>query len=174
GRAGAVERRAEVGFGQRFLRRLGGRDVAVGGPHARSRPRGARQVGGDARNSGGDERSDRAEHGDDGIHERVAQRDRVDPSLRRGDEDRDGGAAGGSLAREAERGGKDAARAERQRSADGGRPQDRPDLAAAEEPRDRKSTRLNSSHVAISYAVFCLKKKKKKNTKNTWTQKIDN
>src|SRR5215813_15282960 len=27
--------------------------------------------------------------------------------------------------------------------------------------RDRKSTRLNSSHVRISYAVFCLKKKKK-------------
>src|SRR5690349_23820417 len=27
-------------------------------------------------------------------------------------------------------------------------------------PRDRKSTRLNSSHVEISYAVFCLKKKK--------------
>src|SRR5207253_11234450 len=27
--------------------------------------------------------------------------------------------------------------------------------------QDRKSTRLNSSHVAISYAVFCLKKKKK-------------
>src|SRR3989442_2357796 len=27
---------------------------------------------------------------------------------------------------------------------------------------DRKSTRLNSSHVRISYAVFCLKKKKKK------------
>src|SRR5438874_10205266 len=33
---------------------------------------------------------------------------------------------------------------------------------------DRKSTRLNSSHVEISYAVFCLKKKKKKaiNTMN--------
>src|SRR5439155_13496469 len=30
---------------------------------------------------------------------------------------------------------------------------------------DRKSTRLNSSHVAISYAVFCLKKKKKKRKK---------
>src|ERR1022692_5166073 len=29
---------------------------------------------------------------------------------------------------------------------------------------DRKSTRLNSSHLVISYAVFCLKKKKKKNT----------
>src|SRR5207302_6892834 len=29
-------------------------------------------------------------------------------------------------------------------------------------PVDRKSTRLNSSHVKISYAVFCLKKKKKK------------
>src|SRR5690625_6470478 len=28
--------------------------------------------------------------------------------------------------------------------------------------RDRKSTRLNSSHVAISYAVFCLKKKKRR------------
>src|SRR5690625_6007141 len=28
--------------------------------------------------------------------------------------------------------------------------------------RDRKSTRLNSSHVAISYAVFCLKKKSKR------------
>src|SRR5207302_11217729 len=34
--------------------------------------------------------------------------------------------------------------------------------------RDRKSTRLNSSHVKISYAVFCLKKKKKK------IQKINN
>src|SRR5690349_24625883 len=31
--------------------------------------------------------------------------------------------------------------------------------------KDRKSTRLNSSHVEISYAVFCLKKKKKKNKK---------
>src|SRR5690625_6910630 len=30
------------------------------------------------------------------------------------------------------------------------------------QPRDRKSTRLNSSHVAISYAVFCLKKKNKR------------
>src|SRR5690625_5630401 len=34
-------------------------------------------------------------------------------------------------------------------------------------PADRKSTRLNSSHVAISYAVFCLKKKT--NKKNTHT-----
>src|SRR5947207_12060558 len=31
---------------------------------------------------------------------------------------------------------------------------------------DRKSTRLNSSHTVISYAVFCLKKKKKKKYKN--------
>src|SRR5438132_7514502 len=29
-------------------------------------------------------------------------------------------------------------------------------------PRDRKSTRLNSSHTVISYAVFCLKKKKQR------------
>src|SRR5689334_24322146 len=33
--------------------------------------------------------------------------------------------------------------------------------------RDRKSTRLNSSHSSISYAVFCLKKKKKKTNKPT-------
>src|SRR5690625_5830811 len=32
---------------------------------------------------------------------------------------------------------------------------------------DRKSTRLNSSHVAISYAVFCLKKKKKTDAPRT-------
>src|SRR5207253_7177484 len=32
-------------------------------------------------------------------------------------------------------------------------------LARADGQQDRKSTRLNSSHVAISYAVFCLKKK---------------
>src|SRR2546429_3317238 len=32
---------------------------------------------------------------------------------------------------------------------------------------DRKSTRLNSSHGYISYAVFCLKKKNKKHNKNT-------
>src|SRR5690349_24239414 len=32
---------------------------------------------------------------------------------------------------------------------------------------DRKSTRLNSSHVEISYAVFCLKKKKKKHNRRT-------
>src|SRR5260221_10970110 len=33
-------------------------------------------------------------------------------------------------------------------------------VAIVERPRDRKSTRLNSSHTVISYAVFCLKKKK--------------
>src|SRR6266487_5329264 len=33
---------------------------------------------------------------------------------------------------------------------------------AARSGQDRKSTRLNSSHPSISYAVFCLKKKKKK------------
>src|SRR5256885_3175826 len=35
-------------------------------------------------------------------------------------------------------------------------------LLAVDALRDRKSTRLNSSHLVISYAVFCLKKKKKK------------
>src|SRR5690349_22125990 len=42
------------------------------------------------------------------------------------------------------------------------RPVDRPRVAGTATGRqDRKSTRLNSSHVEISYAVFCLKKKKK-------------
>src|SRR2546426_3744018 len=35
--------------------------------------------------------------------------------------------------------------------------------------RDRKSTRLNSSHLVISYAVFCLKKKKKKTVRSRRT-----
>src|SRR5262245_64168432 len=35
---------------------------------------------------------------------------------------------------------------------------------------DRKSTRLNSSHLGISYAVFCLKKKKKKKKTHNATQ----
>src|SRR5215467_13103706 len=37
--------------------------------------------------------------------------------------------------------------------------------------RDRKSTRLNSSHLVISYAVFCLKKKKKYNRPSTIKKK---
>src|SRR5437667_3697488 len=37
--------------------------------------------------------------------------------------------------------------------------------------RDRKSTRLNSSHITISYAVFCLKKKKKKKKYNKTKRK---
>src|SRR5438552_16778426 len=40
-------------------------------------------------------------------------------------------------------------------------PERAPERAAAAAIRDRKSTRLNSSHQIISYAVFCLKKKKK-------------
>src|SRR5471032_3420757 len=39
-----------------------------------------------------------------------------------------------------------------------------PRVSAWAKRTDRKSTRLNSSHITISYAVFCLKKKKKKNT----------
>src|SRR5690242_21551354 len=37
------------------------------------------------------------------------------------------------------------------------------ELGAELAAQDRKSTRLNSSHMSISYAVFCLKKKKKNN-----------
>src|SRR5262245_62514206 len=38
-------------------------------------------------------------------------------------------------------------------------------------PEDRKSTRLNSSHLGISYAVFCLKKKKKKKKRQAHAQR---
>src|SRR3712207_8511757 len=41
---------------------------------------------------------------------------------------------------------------------------DRGEAEADRLPEDRKSTRLNSSHANISYAVFCLKKKKPHNT----------
>src|SRR5690625_6062486 len=44
------------------------------------------------------------------------------------------------------------------------------DLAQLDKKPDRKSTRLNSSHVAISYAVFCLKNKKSKEV-NECTQR---
>src|SRR5690554_7293056 len=40
--------------------------------------------------------------------------------------------------------------------------EDMPEAIVVGIMQDRKSTRLNSSHVRISYAVFCLKKKKKK------------
>src|SRR5256885_13253900 len=50
-----------------------------------------------------------------------------------------------------------------------------PDVPPAEQrrgharrPADRKSTRLNSSHLVISYAVFCLKKKKINPTPHRW------
>src|SRR5690606_40696699 len=55
----------------------------------------------------------------------------------------------------------------RERNAVWGRKGKRRAALRAEAPfQDRKSTRLNSSHVKISYAVFCLKKKNKKNKSN--------
>src|SRR5690349_23472757 len=47
-----------------------------------------------------------------------------------------------------------------------------PELLEQPLDADRKSTRLNSSHVEISYAVFCLKKKKKKKKQSPTTQTI--
>src|SRR5690349_22046327 len=47
------------------------------------------------------------------------------------------------------------------RMAQGAAHQPRDPVPAGARPEDRKSTRLNSSHVEISYAVFCLKKKTK-------------
>src|SRR6266851_4552035 len=47
-------------------------------------------------------------------------------------------------------------------------------LARRSIAKDRKSTRLNSSHITISYADFCLKKKKKKKNQKTTIQKQKN
>src|SRR3712207_7325952 len=55
------------------------------------------------------------------------------------------------------------------------RRRDQPHQAEDEElaaGRDRKSTRLNSSHANISYAVFCLKKKKKNNEDSNYSQHL--
>src|SRR5207249_6860713 len=61
-------------------------------------------------------------------------------------------------------GGHEAGNAERRRA-------EQPQGAArADDDLDRKSTRLNSSHVSISYAVFCLKKKKKNKQEHSTTQ----
>src|SRR3712207_7448887 len=64
----------------------------------------------------------------------------------------------------------------RRQHQDGRRPTGHPvgAVPAAHQPRraapDRKSTPLNSSHANISYAVFCLKKKKKKSTNTADSQ----
>src|SRR2546427_8888380 len=60
--------------------------------------------------------------------------------------------------------GRRAARGREDRAGRGRRARARRCAARAARAADRKSTRLNSSHSQISYAVFCLKKKK--NTKN--------
>src|SRR5256885_9245246 len=46
-------------------------------------------------------------------------------------------------------------------------------LGRVERPQDRKSTRLNSSHLVISYAVFCLKKKNIQETRFALRQRTD-
>src|SRR5215208_7337072 len=81
-----------------------------------------------------------------------------------GDDDNDSGGGGGAAATQesgtpAAGGGEEGGNVKLAFSAPGA---DHGWMAAiTENARDRKSTRLNSSHVAISYAVFCLKKKKK-------------
>src|SRR5256885_10415841 len=52
-------------------------------------------------------------------------------------------------------------------AADGAGSVVRASQAAAGHVRDRKSTRLNSSHLVISYAVFCLKKKNRSRARRT-------
>src|SRR5258708_10566262 len=52
-------------------------------------------------------------------------------------------------------------------------PQGSPALVCPQQSTDRKSTRLNSSHQIISYAVFCLKKKKTQTNTTYIRSKID-
>src|SRR5690348_17449488 len=66
------------------------------------------------------------------------------------------------VAEEDERGGQRQAQQVRERQARARPARHQPDDQRKDE--DRKSTRLNSSHPSISYAVFCLKKKKKRQT----------
>src|SRR6267142_6143388 len=61
----------------------------------------------------------------------------------------------------------------RSRRRDRHRPRGRPERGGRRR-RDRQSTRLNSSHMSISYAVFCLKKKKKINSVASYKKKINN
>src|SRR2546422_1851658 len=61
-------------------------------------------------------------------------------------------------------------RCRRKTSAPDGRERRSPPRRRPCRERDRKSTRLNSSHGYISYAVFCLKKKKKSCTSNVWAK----
>src|SRR5947207_6671495 len=49
-----------------------------------------------------------------------------------------------------------------------------PGCAGLYKPEDRKSTRLNSSHTVISYAVFCLKKKKNRERRQQGLQRRHN
>src|SRR2546430_10858419 len=46
------------------------------------------------------------------------------------------------------------------------------DLTSCHVTGDRKSTRLNSSHSQISYAVFCLKKKNNKHAMSRWSEQV--
>src|SRR5712675_2618622 len=110
------------------------------------RPAGRREE--DARQSRHHARADRLRGGDDGARSPSRTAIRSRPGLRylpQGDRDRPAAArsfGGGQGDRQAH---------ESRRTGQAG--------------RDRKSTRLNSSHGYISYAVFCLKKKKKKTQK---------
>src|SRR3712207_8771107 len=53
---------------------------------------------------------------------------------------------------------------------DAGVAERQPLLAGEQQALDRKSTRLNSSHANISYAVFCLKKKKQRKIEHCYSQ----
>src|SRR5438045_7099284 len=79
--------------------------------------------------------------------------------------------AGGVYRHHGGRGAADADGAEGQRlDAEPERPEPGRTGGFAAARRDRKSTRLNSSHLGISYAVFCLKKKKKNKKRNSMSK----
>src|SRR5207249_9221781 len=116
----------------------GGRELAEGGAGGGRGARRNRPVGRGDCGRGGRGIPPREADGQHRLRSVVAKAD--DAGVRRAGAC---GAAAAPAGREIER--SDAKDAHKLRRADG---------------RDRKSTRLNSSHVSISYAVFCLKKKK--------------
>ena len=90
-------RRARIVFGRRLVRP----------------PRLAEEVGREPGADRGHHRGERPEDGDHRVHQRIAQADRIDPGLRRRDQERDRRALGRALLSQPERGRQDAAGAER-------------------------------------------------------------
>ena len=136
-----IGRTAGIGRGDRPVGGFGGL-----GKRARRLPALAEEVGREPGADRRDHRRQRPEDGDDRVHQRVAEADRIDPGLGRRDQEGDGRPLGCPLAPEPERGRQHAAGAERQRHAQRRRPEHRSDLAGAEEPHQGPGRHHDREH----------------------------